>query len=289
MNSTHYIHDLDPVLLPVWGNLAVRWYGLSYVAGFVVAYLLLNRWGRQGRFALHGEALQSFLVTIVVGVMVGGRLGYVLFYDFDQFLADPLVLFRLWEGGMASHGGMIGLALAAWYSARRLRIPFLHLTDGLACAAPIGLCFGRLANFINGELWGRISTVPWAVIFPQEAGLFHGDDPAGEQTRDLIARGILSPRHPSQLYQAALEGLALFVILLLVRRTAWGRVNGRCSAVFLLGYALFRFTAEFFREPEITHFGWLSQGQLLSLIILLPTAAVLLYRSAASTNQESHR
>ena len=280
MDTAHYIHDLNPILLPVWGNLAVRWYGLAYIAGFLVAFLLLNRWGKRGTFAVQGEALQSLMVSIVVGVMIGGRVGYVLFYDLHEFLKNPLILFRIWEGGMASHGGMIGLGVATWWFARQHRIPLLHLTDGLVTVAPAGLMFGRLANFINGELWGRVTQVRWAVIFPQEAGIFYGDDPTRAMIHDLIERGVLLPRHPSQLYQAALEGLALLLIMLTVRRTRWAKVNGRSTAVFLIVYSVFRFASEFFREPEIVHFGWISQGQLLSLVLLLPTAAYLLLNAS---------
>ncbi len=275
----YYIHDLNPILLPIWGHLAVRWYGLAYIAGFLTAYLILNRWGKKGQFALQGEQLQSFMVTIVIGIMLGGRTGYILFYDLAEFLKNPAILFKLWEGGMSSHGGMIGLALASWYFARKNNIPLLHLTDGLACTAPIGLFLGRLANFINGELWGRVTNVRWAVIFPQEAGIYYGDDPTRAMINDFIQRGILRPRHPSQLYEAALEGLALLFVVLLARNTSWGRVNGRCSGVFLGTYCVFRFVVEFFREPEIVHFGWISQGQVLSLVILIPTAAILLFKT----------
>lgn len=288
METAHYIHDLNPILLPVWGNLAVRWYGLAYIAGFFLAYLLLNRWGKRGLFALQGDALQSFMVTIVIGVMIGGRVGYVLLYDLNEFIKNPMVLIRLWEGGMASHGGMIGLAVAAWYFGRKNNIPLLHLTDGLVCVAPAGLMFGRLANFINGELWGRVTHVRWAVIFPQEAGILYGEDPSRTMIYNLIERGVLLPRHPSQLYQAALEGLALLLIMLAVRRTPWARINGRCTAVFLMTYAVFRFASEFFREPEIVHFGWISQGQLLSLVLLIPTGVILLIK-ASNQNVQGKR
>ncbi|HMO51648.1 MAG TPA: prolipoprotein diacylglyceryl transferase [Kiritimatiellia bacterium] len=278
-DTAYYIHQLDPVLLPLWGPLAIRWYGLAYIAGFVGAYFMLNRWGRQGRYPLHGEALQAFMVTVVIGVMIGGRLGYLLFYDTAAFLRDPLLFFRLWEGGMASHGGMIGLAAAAAYAARRQRLSFLALADGLATVAPLGLGLGRLANFINGELWGRITSVRWAVIFPQEAGLY----PEMAYTRDTVLmyleRGLLHPRHPSQLYQAFLEGVVLLALLLWAHRSAWGRVEGRMGGLFLGLYAVVRFFAEFFREPEITHFGWMTQGQLLSAMILLPASIYLIART----------
>jgi phosphatidylglycerol:prolipoprotein diacylglycerol transferase len=276
-----YIHHINPVLLPVWGNLALRWYGLAYLAGFITAYLLLDRRGRRGDFPLHGEALQSLIVTVVLGVMIGGRLGYMLFYDFARFSSDPTLLFRLWEGGMASHGGMAGLALATWLAARRRHLPLLTLTDGLASVAPLGLFFGRIANFVNGELWGRVTDVPWAVIFPQQAGIYYGDTDGYASIPYLLETGILHPRHPSQLYQAALEGLLLFALLALARRTPWSRSPGRISGLFLVAYAAARSIGELFREPEITHFGWLTQGQLLSLLILLPAGLYLMLRRTA--------
>lgn len=263
------------MLIPLWGELAIRWYGLSYLAGFLAAYLILNHWGKQGTFALQGEKLQNLIVAIIIGVMLGGRIGHILFYDLDSFLARPVMIVEVWKGGMASHGGMIGLTLAALWFARRNRVPFLHLTDHLATVGTLGILFGRIANFINGELWGRITTVRWGVVFPQEAGL----DPVAPQTRShalwLIEQGYLHPRHPSQLYEALLEGLLLFVALVLIRRTAWGKVNGRLSAMFLILYAAGRFAVEFVREPEIVHFGWLTQGQLLSLLLVIPAVIVL--------------
>ncbi len=283
--NSFYIHDIDPVLLPLVGPLAIRWYGLSYILGFVGAYLLLNRWGRQGSFPLHGEKLQSFLAAIVVGVMVGGRLGYLVFYEPAEFFSNPLMVVRLWEGGMASHGGMIGLALASWWFARRHQTGLLTLTDGLATVAPLGLGLGRLANFINGELWGRVTSVRWAVIFPQEAGLPR----ASEAGTELIARyaelGMLQPRHPSQLYQAFLEGAVLLTAMLLAHRTRWAATPGRLSGLFLLVYAAARVTGEFFREPEIIHGGWLTQGQLLSLVLLIPVGLYLIRRQSTPTER----
>ncbi|HMP91121.1 MAG TPA: prolipoprotein diacylglyceryl transferase [Kiritimatiellia bacterium] len=278
----YYIHDINPILLPIWGNLAIRWYGLSYIVGFLIAYLLLNRWGKRGEYPIHGEPLQSLIVAIVVGAMVGGRLGYMLFYDLGNFLADPLRVFKLWEGGMASHGGMIGLAAGAWWFARGHRLKFLPVIDGLACAAPAGLGLGRLANFINGELWGRPTHVRWAVIFPQEAGLYHGDSGYREMAIELYHAGVLQSRHPSQLYQAFLEGVVLFSLMLLLRKTRWAAKPGRMCGAFLIIYAATRFLAEFFRAPEIVYFGWLSQGQLLSVAILLPAAAFFIFRKETS-------
>jgi len=278
MNSSYYIHNIDPVILHIWGNLAIRWYGLAYIAGFLAGYALLNRMAKQGNYPLQDEKLQAMFINLVIGIMAGGRLGYVLFYDFHRFVENPLILVRLWEGGMSSHGGMIGLAIAIWYSARTFKTSFLALSDGLVCVGPIGLFFGRLANFINGELWGRVTSVPWAVVFPQEAGIEPGVPGAKESAIRLINQGILSPRHPSQLYQATLEGIVVLTILLLVRKTAWGKRRGRLTGLFLCLYAIVRTASEFFREPEIVHFGWLTQGQMLSIMILLPVGLYFIIR-----------
>ncbi len=281
MQGDYYIHRLNPVLLEIAGPLAIRWYGLAYLAGFLVIYLFLLRWSRRGEFPVHGPDLQSLLMWLVVGVMLGGRLGYMLLYDFPHFIRQPWIVVQVWKGGMASHGGMIGLAAAMALFARQHKVPFLRLTDAIACVAPFGLFFGRIANFINGELWGRVTAVRWAVVFPQEAGLDSSHPHFDAWVAASLQSGELQPRHPSQLYQAVLEGLLLAVALLVLRRSRWARTPGRLSGAFLGLYALARFAMEFFREPEIVHFGWLSQGQLLSVAILLPAGLYLLLRPAA--------
>jgi len=243
-----WTHDLNPVLFHIWGPLAVRWYGLAYLLGFLGGYLLLLRMSKRGEFAVPPDELGNFIIHIAIyGVFLGGRLGYVIFYAWDVFIHDPLFLFRVWEGGMASHGGIIGVILVILWTAWKRKVSFWNLTDGLALVAPIGLFFGRIANFINGELWGRPTDVAWAVIFPQ--------------AEDLIP----TPRHPSQLYEAFGEGLFLFTVLWLIRRTAWGKREGTLSAAFLLIYAAARIASECFREPDSTiYFGWLTKGQLYS-------------------------
>jgi phosphatidylglycerol---prolipoprotein diacylglyceryl transferase len=275
MTCPYYIHNLDPVLLQLWGPLAIRWYGLAYLAGFLSGYAFLYRWARQGSFRVAPDQVQTLMLYVVVGIMVGGRLGYALFYDFASWRADPALIFRLWEGGMASHGGMIGLVLAVWLFARTQRVPFLHVTDALVVVAGLGIFFGRIANFINGELWGRVTDVRWAVLFPQSSPAFFGGggDVRAEALR-LYEAGELLPRHPSQLYAAAIEGLLLFAILWTLRRLPWGRRDGRLSVAFLVVYAAGRITVEFFREPEIVHAGGITQGQLLSLLLLVPAAVV---------------
>jgi phosphatidylglycerol:prolipoprotein diacylglycerol transferase len=264
-----YIHNINPIVLELPGPLAVRWYGLAYLLGFIFCILLLRRWAKQGSFEVPPQEVSNFVVLMAFfGVFLGGRLGYVLFYAFDSFIQDPLYVFRIWEGGMASHGGFIGVVLYLLWYARKHHHSFFNLADNMACTASLGLGFGRLANFINGELWGRATDVKWAVIFPQEAGLQYG-----EYNRSLIenlmAADQLTPRHPSQLYQAFCEGFLVFGIMLLLRKTPWGKRPGALSAAYLVLYALARIGMEFFREPDSTvYFGWLTKGQLYSMLMI---------------------
>ena len=241
--------------------MAVRWYGIAYLLGFIGGYLILKRLARRGEFAVPEQELSNFIVHLAIfGVFLGGRLGYVLFYASDVFLKDPLFAFRVWEGGMASHGGILGVLAVVGWTAWKRKISFWNLTDGLALVAPIGLFFGRIANFINGELWGRPTDVPWAVLFPQ----------AGD--------AVPTPRHPSQLYEAFGEGLLLFIILWLVRKTAWGKREGTVSALFLLVYAVARIVSEFFRTPDAgydLYFGWMTKGQFFSGFMALGAVAII--------------
>ena len=225
--------QIDPVALSM-GPLSIHWYGLMYVVGLAAAWS--------------------------VGIILGGRLGYVLFYGLDQLAADPLWLFRLWEGGMSFHGGLAGVLVAAWWFARRHRLAFLQLTDFIAPLVPIGLGAGRLGNFINHELPGRVSDVPWAMVFPSMMGL-------GSQ-----------PRHPSALYEFALEGVVLFVVLWWV--SARPRRRGTVSGLFLVLYGVFRFAVEFARLPDpqlgFIAFDWLTMGQLLSLPMMVAGLLLLI-------------
>lgn len=257
----YWVHDLNPVIFHLWGPLAVRWYGLAYLLGFLGGYLLLLRFSKRGEFAVPPQELSNFIIHLAIyGVFLGGRLGYVLLYAWDIFIHDPLFPFRVWEGGMASHGGMLGVFLVVLWTAWKKNVSFWNITDGLALVAPIGLFFGRIANFINGELWGRPSDVPWAVIFPQ--------------AEDLAP----TPRHPSQIYEAFGEGLILFTALWLIRRTTRGKREGILSAAFLLIYAAARIASECFREPDSTiYFGWLTKGQLYSSFMIL-AAIIILWR-----------
>ena len=257
--------NIDPVAVEI-GPLAVRWYGLAYFAGILLGWWYARRlvadqrlWG--GRAApLTLADIDDFLLWLVLGVILGGRLGYALFYQPDHYLDDPLGLFRLWEGGMSFHGGMAGTIIAVVLFCMRRRVPILSLLDVAAASVPLALFLGRLANFINGELWGRPTDVPWAMVFPN---------------------GGLEPRHPSQLYEAALEGLLLFVLLRLLTHWLLSLSRpGLTGGAFIAGYGASRILVEFFREPDpqlgfIS--GWLTMGMILSLPMLLIGLAAIVW------------
>ncbi len=238
--------QIDPVAFSL-GPVSVHWYGLTYLVGIGLAWWLARQ--RAKRLGLTHEQIGDLVFYAALGVVLGGRLGYALFYHFDRVLADPLWLLRVWEGGMAFHGGFLGVVVALIVFARRHRLHWLELGDFVAPLTPIGLGLGRLGNFINGELWGRTTEVPWGMVFPG----------AGDMAR-----------HPSQLYQFALEGLLLFILLWIFSRQP--RPLGSVSGLFLLGYGSLRFLVEFTREPD-AHLGLLtaglSMGQLLSLPMIL--------------------
>lgn len=249
--------EIDPVLVRI-GPLAIRWYGLAYVAAFIAAGLVLRHLNRRWRLGLSEDDELEVLLAAVLGVILGARLGYVLFYNLPAYLRDPLSVFAIWDGGMSFHGGLIGISIAGVIESRRLKLPLLTLLDVGAVAAPVGFLLGRLANFVNGELWGRASEVPWAMVFPL--------DPAG------------LPRHPSQLYEAALEGLVLFAVMWWLSRRP--RPRGTEIGTLLLLYGLFRTFVEFFREPDVQIgflAGGVTMGQLLSLPMILGGAALLLW------------
>ncbi|MEY4085948.1 MAG: hypothetical protein RLZZ405_136 [Verrucomicrobiota bacterium] len=241
-----WVHDLDPVAFHFpagWGLRGVHWYGLAYAAGFLAAAWLLGRWRRQGLAPARHAADESTLVTaVMIGVLAGGRLGHVLLYARDEFASDPLMVFQVWKGGMASHGGFLGVVLAGLWYARTRGVAFLAVGDLLCALAPAGILFGRLANFVNAELVGRTTDVPWAVIFPHEGP---------------------SPRHPSQLYEAFGEGLLplVWVLVRYPRRLPPGRLAGE----FLLLYAVARIVCEAFREAEDGHILGLTAGQFWTL------------------------
>lgn len=285
---THYVLNINPVLFELGGPLAVRWYGISYLLGFVAAILLLRRWSKKGEFEVPVAEVSNFVAMLAFfGVFLGGRLGYVLLYGFDAFLSNPLYVFKVWEGGMASHGGIVGMILFMLWYAKKHGHSFWNLTDNMACTSALGVAFGRLANFVNGELWGRTTTVRWGVVFPQELGLNYGqyDLP---RIGKLVEAGVLLPRHPSQLYQAGAEGLLVFTLMLLLRRTAWGKRPGAMSASILVLYAIARIGMEFFREPDSTvYFGWLTKGQLYSIFMLIGAAAIIWKKNLARATSMS--
>lgn len=253
---------INPVALNL-GPLQIHWYGLAYLVGFALAWWLAL--GRAQRLGLNKNQITDLLFYCAFGVILGGRLGYALFYHFERVLADPLWLFKVWEGGMAFHGGFIGVVLAVVYFAYKHKLNWLDLGDFIAPFTPLGFALGRLGNFINGELWGRITTQPWGMIFPQ----------AGPE-----------PRHASQIYQFFLEGLLLFALLWLFSRKP--RPRGSVTGLFLLGYGSLRFLVEFTREPD-AHLGLLtaglSMGQLLSMPMVFLGVLLLVVAYRKKTQQ----
>ncbi|MEP3247329.1 MAG: prolipoprotein diacylglyceryl transferase [Sneathiella sp.] len=242
--------EIDPILLQI-GPFAIRWYALAYIAGLVIGWRMMLHFAKAPASCITTERVDDFLVWATLGVILGGRLGYVLFYKPEYYLGNPLEILMVWQGGMSFHGGFLGVVTAAVLFARKHNIPPLALADMLSTVAPVGLFFGRIANFINGELYGRVSDVPWAMVFP-------GGGPA--------------PRHPSQLYEAVLEGALLFIIIMLLRRTSLTEKPGLLTGVFLIGYALARGFVELFRQPD-AHLGFLlggaTMGQLLSVPMII--------------------
>jgi phosphatidylglycerol:prolipoprotein diacylglycerol transferase len=304
-----YLHRLNPVLLRITDSIQLRWYGLAYVAGFMAGWWLLIRWARKGVGELKEAEVADFITyAALFGVLLGGRLGYMLLYARETFLADPLSFFHIQGGGMASHGGIAGLFFFTLYFARKHHRSWPGLGDNLVCAAPLGLFFGRIANFINGELYGRATNVSWAMKFPDEAlrwvnsgdpalsakadavrdlALQNGANPetwpdqimALSRSSDAFAEGLrplLTARHPSQLYAAALEGLVLFLILFLVREKYPRAPHGLLTGLFFICYALLRIFDETFREPD-RYIGRFTEGQYYSLFMIAVGIAFLLY------------
>jgi phosphatidylglycerol---prolipoprotein diacylglyceryl transferase len=258
---------IDPVAVHL-GPVAIRWYGLAYITGLILGWRYTVWLAGQKRFNGLGSRptandLDDFLFWAMAGVLIGGRLGIVLFYRPSDYFADPLSILKVWEGGMSFHGGMLGVTTALIWFTRRRKIPVFHVADLVACATPIGLFFGRLANFVNGELWGRVTDSPLGMVFPTGGPL---------------------PRHPSQLYEAASEGVLLFLILAaLAQQPAVRRRDGMLTGLFLIGYSIARSTCELFRQPDDYLpnsgfiFGGISMGQILSFPMLLVGLTMVAY------------
>jgi phosphatidylglycerol:prolipoprotein diacylglycerol transferase len=245
---------IDPVFLRL-GPLEFRWYGLMYILGFVAAYFIIRTGCKRQHLTLTKDDVADLIFAMAIGVILGGRTGYVLFYNLSEYVAHPLEVFAVWHGGMSFHGGLIGAILGGLYYARKKKIAFFKLADICIVAAPIGLGLGRIGNFINGELYGRVTNVPWGMVFPGGGDL---------------------PRHPSQLYEALLEGPVTFAILWLLSRKV--RPAGAIFWSFLTLYGLFRIFVEFFREPDIQLgyvVGDFSMGQLLSTPMVLLGLAMI--------------
>ena len=334
-----FVHNLDPVIVSFGGWLSLRWYGMAYLLGFVLGFYLLRHLARRGLWVLKPEQTADFIAAAALfGVFLGGRLGYILFYHIPRhgmgsLLEDPLLVLRVWEGGMASHGGILGLVVFTWFYARKHKVSWTGLGDALCVVAPIGLFLGRVANFINGELYGRIAQgLAWAMKFPATLGDPHapeaerfdqaaaaaadatpalaaayqqletarmtmniGGPPAAyaaarehmlaeilaaNRTDPAVGQALepfLEPRHPSQLYAAALEGALLFAILWLVRVRYPRAPHGLLTGLFFGCYAVFRIAGEFFREPDAAWVidGLLTRGQFLSLFMFLFAAGFL--------------
>ena len=262
LSLAYWVHTPHPFLIRFSENFGIRYYGLAYLAGFVAAGWLLQRYYAAGRSKLNTNAIFDLMTCLIAGVVVGGRLGYFVLYQSETFLHDPLVLFRVWEGGMASHGGMIGAVAGMWWFTRKREISFREVADLVVTVAPLGLLFGRMANFINGELWGKPATVPWAVIFSNTGG-----GPA--------------PRHPSQIYEALLEGLLLFIFLQwrFWKSNCAQQQPGRIAGEFLIAYALARTVGELFREPDAGLILGLSRGTFYSLFMVVAGMALIAYAS----------
>ena len=257
--------DFDPVALHL-GPLAIHWYGLAYLIGIVSAIVLGRIRARQPHSPIPRPMVLDLVLYCALGAIIGGRLGFVFFYQFWEYIANPIAILKVWEGGMSFHGGLLGAIGGVWAFARKLSIPLLKLTDFLAPFCAVGLFFGRVTNFVNQELWGRPTELAWGVVFPADPSQL--------------------ARHPSQLYEAALEGVALFLILWIY--SANPRATGAVSGVFLIGYGTFRIFVEFFREPDadlgFIFFNWVTMGHLLSVPVIVAGIALLMYAKRKEQN-----
>lgn len=262
--------EIDPIMFSI-GPVSLHWYGMMYLVGFVFALWLANRRAAKPNSGWNKNEVETLLYVGFVGVFIGGRLGYVLFYNLPVFLNDPLYLFKVWDGGMSFHGGLIGVICAMIWFAKRTKRRFFQVADFVAPLIPFGLGLGRIGNFINGELWGRVTLdTPWAFLFPNSRSedlQLVAQDPS--TLLPIIQEYGVLPRHPSQLYEMLLEGIVLFIILnIFVRKN---RPVGSVSGLFLIGYGAFRIIVEFFRQPDaqLGLFSGVSMGQLLSIPMIL--------------------
>lgn len=249
--------NISPEIVKI-GPFSIRWYGLMYLIGFVCSYLIVKREIKKRGLRVEKDFLENLYFCLILGLLIGARLGYVFFYNLTYYIHHPFEVLAIWYGGMSFHGGLIGVILCAWIFAKIKKFDFFTLTDMLVLSAPIGIGLGRIGNFINGELYGRITNVPWAMVFP-EGGPF--------------------PRHPSQLYEAVLEGVVLFVILWFLKDKF--KSSGVLSSLFLIFYGVFRFFVEFFREPD-PQIGYILQiftmGQILCTIMIISGSLLFIYR-----------
>lgn len=280
-----YLHDINPIAFS-FGRLQVHWYGLMYLAGFTCAWFLGRYRIAQNRLpGIQYEGFADLLFYAMSGVVIGGRVGYMLFYAPEQWMAHPLDVFKIWQGGMSFHGGVLGVLIASAIWSRKYRIAYIDCVDFLAPLVPLGLCFGRLGNFIGGELWGKWTHANWGVIFPRAPEL--ADTPMNVIRREY-AENLLNrfARHPSQLYEAALEGVVLFTVLWVVSIRPCPRYL--VSGLFALLYGIFRFLLEFVRMPDngvYVAFGWLTRGQILSVpLILVGIAFIALSQRATASS-----
>jgi phosphatidylglycerol---prolipoprotein diacylglyceryl transferase len=248
------IVHFGPYAIGHWsvGPFAIRWYALAYIAGLVIGWRYCLALAKRPPLVAQVQDIDDFLVWATLGVVLGGRIGYVLFYNLPYYLQNPIQVFYLWRGGMSFHGGALGVTLAILLFCRQRKINFLAFADIIICAVPIGLFFGRIANFINGELWGRVTNLPWAMIFPSDPEHL--------------------PRHPSQLYEATLEGIVLFTVLWICQHRGLRQRPGATTGVFFMGYGIARIIAEFFRQPDpqLGYLFWgITMGQLLSAPLVI--------------------
>ena len=274
----HYFVDINPIAFSI-GPVQVHWYGIMYLIGFAVAWWLGQRRRAAGRLPVTADQFSDLAFYLMLGVILGGRIGYMVFYDTSELIHHPLSLFRVWEGGMSFHGGLLGVLAAALIWTRKRKLNFFDVMDFIAPVVPIGLGLGRLGNFIGGELWGRHTDAPWGMIFPRA---LESLDKTKDELYQMVLAGQLNneARHPSQLYEVCLEGVVLFAVLWIYSRKP--RPRYAVSGLFALLYGLFRFGVEFVREPDaqlgFVAFNWLTMGQILSLP-LIAVGLLLLWMS----------